>query len=174
MTRALPETQSIQNLDRALRHGITDRRLIPARTRPPRPCPSQYTSRSPRSARAARQHSSFLTRSISDTRRSPCPSSDPTHSGPSQPVAHLCSVEKGQNHHQYPILAFPRPRTRMDSSNGWPRAIAPPFTFTFATSRPSSFTQYTYCDANASLIWWQPISDPCTHPRCCCTDADKD
>ena len=35
---------------------------------------------------------------------------------------------------------------------GWPRAIAPPFTFTFDSSSPSILTELSATEANASLI----------------------
>src|SRR3954471_15745044 len=35
---------------------------------------------------------------------------------------------------------------------GWPRAMAPPFTFTFSVDTPRSFIDWTATAANASLI----------------------
>src|SRR5205085_229725 len=42
---------------------------------------------------------------------------------------------------------------------GWPRAIAPPWTFTFASSSPSSLPQASIWAANASFSSNRPMSD---------------
>ena len=38
-----------------------------------------------------------------------------------------------------------------ETPSGWPSAMAPPLTFTFAGSMPSSRMQYSACAAKASL-----------------------
>ena len=56
---------------------------------------------------------------------------------------------KGPAHVSHPAG---RTRINLDSSKGCPSAIAPPCTFTLLMSRPSWSTQYTACEAKASLI----------------------